>query len=72
LTWEAGISNAVQVFQAGAIERHWQQPWKSICRNRPVAATHPAKEAPMGAGSPDFLELNGTLQSWKKCFEAID
>jgi hypothetical protein len=72
LTREAGIAYAVKVFQAGAIKRHRQQPRKSIRRNRAIATTHTAKETAMGARCPNFLELNGTLQSWEECFEPSD
>ena len=72
LAWEAGISNAIEVTNARAIERHRQKTGELHRRNRAVTSLKTSKEASMAARRADLLVGDRLAKARKDRFEALD
>ena len=72
LAGEAGIANAVEAADAGAVEGHRQEARQSHRRDGAIAAAAAAKEAAMAAGSADLPVGDGAGQARQDCREAGD
>ena len=72
LAGETGITHAVEVSQASAVERHRQQSRELHRRNRAVTALKATQKTPVAAGRADLLVGDGFGKAGKDRFEALD
>ena len=70
---EAGIANAVEAIDAGAVERHRQQAGQPQRWDRAIAALVTAKEAAMAARGPHFAVMDAATEArQEQGLEALD
>ena len=69
LSWETGITHAVQVTHPGAVEGHRQQPRELHRRDGTVTALESPQKTPVTARGSNLPVGDGISQAWKNRFK---
>ena len=72
LAGETGITHAIEVFQARAVERHRQQTRELHRRDGAVAALKATQKTPVAAWRADLLVGDGIGEAGKDRLQALD